>query len=305
MAPYLSSVDKPVQAPAPPDALAATPGEGPTNLPGTIANAPSPVMGRLLTKTPTFKQADMTDKANRAQQALDDRTAQAGVISDLREKAITQAGETARARIEATQANAGNRLMKVETPDANGNITYQYLPASQVHGKTFQKAPNAALGNRLASADAAVQTGNDIIKKMSDPAYAQNLGVAMGRYTNFEDFLGNPPPEYSELAGEIKSYAASNLGIHGMRSGAVFDSIQKMLGPNHEPANIAATIKGINGFSERLLANAGRTPGGGGPAAGGGPAGAPKVGSVVTVKGKNVRITAIHPDGTFDGDEVK
>ena len=32
---------------------------------------------------------------------------------------------------------------------------------------------------------------------------------------------------------------------------------------------------------------------------------APKIGDIVTIGGKTIKITAIHSDGTFDGDEVK
>jgi hypothetical protein len=40
-----------------------------------------------------------------------------------------------------------------------------------------------------------------------------------------------------------------------------------------------------------------------GPASG--PASGPKIGDIVSVGGKRVRISALHPDGTFDGDPVK
>jgi GH24 family phage-related lysozyme (muramidase) len=72
MAKYLTATDKPSYAEAPPAALAADPTQqGPVPLPGTIANAPSPVAGRLLTKTPTFRQIDtMTDNARQAAAAL-------------------------------------------------------------------------------------------------------------------------------------------------------------------------------------------------------------------------------------------
>jgi len=72
MAKYLTATDKPSYAEAPPAALAADPTQqGPVALPGTIANAPSPVAGRLLTKTPTFRQIDtMTDNARQAAAAL-------------------------------------------------------------------------------------------------------------------------------------------------------------------------------------------------------------------------------------------
>jgi hypothetical protein len=82
----------------------------------------------------------------------------------------------------------------------------------------------------------------------------------MGRYSNLQDFIGNPPPEYSRLAGEIESYSLANMGVHGMRSAHGAEMIQRMLTGKHTPQSLIATIQGLNKFSEQFQQNS--APGG-------------------------------------------
>lgn len=228
MAKYLSSVPKMVQAPAPPESLAADPTQqGPVNLPGTIANAPSPDLGRLLTKTPTFKQEDTSEKLQLQQQLAD--------------------------------AKATNpKLFPVDTIDENGRSVRKYLTADEVQGQTFRKPPNATTANRLDSAEAVSQTGNDIITQLSDPAVKAQLGPVMGRYNSLREFFGNPPPELAHLAGEIESYAFANMGIHGMRSVQGSNQINAMLDRRHTPESMIEFVKGLQKFSTNLLEGQGR-----------------------------------------------
>lgn len=118
---------------------------------------------------------------------------------------------------------------------------------------------NATLENRLASAQAVTQTGNDIIASLTDPATAAKLGPAMGRYNSVRDFIGNPPPEFAELAGSIESYALANMGVHGMRSTEGAEKINKMLSEKGTPESLIAKIHGLNKFSAHLLENAGKS----------------------------------------------
>jgi hypothetical protein len=150
-------------------------------------------------------------------------------------------------------------LVKVEHQDANGRTVVEYLPRSDVKGKTFDKPVSAALANRLASAKAVNQTGDDIIAKLSDPAIAATVGPVMGRFNTLRDFLGNPPPELAELAGAIESYSLANMGVHGMRSAEGAAKINQMLNEKGTPASLIAKIKGLQQFSAHLLENEGRT----------------------------------------------
>lgn len=156
------------------------------------------------------------------------------------------------------KANA-DKLTKVEHKDpATGKTVIEWLPMSAVKGQTFEKGTNATTTNRLDSAEAVNQTGNDMIQKLSDPAYAEKVGVAMGRYNSLRDFIGDPPPEFAELAGTIESYSLANMGVHGMRSSQGAEQIKKLLDQKHTPESLIATIKGLNQFSNHFMQNAGR-----------------------------------------------
>lgn len=155
--------------------------------------------------------------------------------------------------------SADEALVKVEHKDpATGRTVIQYLPKSEIRGKTFEKGTSATTETRLASAQAVNQTGNDIISKLSDPNYAKAVGPVMGRFSTVQDFIGNPPPEYAELAGQIESFALANMGVHGMRSAQGAEQIKKLLNQHHTPASLIAAIKGLNSFSEHFMQNEGR-----------------------------------------------
>jgi hypothetical protein len=156
----------------------------------------------------------------------------------------------------------------IQTVDANGNPVTRVVPKAEAIGKDFAAKPNATTANRLDSAKAVQQTGEDIIAKVSDPKIAALLGPAMGRYNSLREFLGNPPPELSELAGQIESYALANMGVHGMRSAQGAEHIKQLLDRRHTPESLASTVRGLNGFSQHFLENAGRgAPSGSQPAA--------------------------------------
>lgn len=166
-----------------------------------------------------------------------------------------------------TKSAAADKLIKVEHMDeATGRTVIEWLPQSEVRGQTFKKGVSGTLDNRLASAQAVNETGDDMIQKLSDPVYAAKVGPVLGRFNTLRDFIGNPPPEFAELAGQIESYSIATMGVHGMRSTTGADEIKKLLDQKHTPASIIATIKGLNAFSNRLMKNEGRvtTPSTGG-----------------------------------------
>jgi hypothetical protein len=159
-------------------------------------------------------------------------------------------------------------LMKVEHVDpVSGRTVIEWLPKSEVRGKTFVKSPGAAAEARLASAQAVNQTGEDIIAQLAQPNIAALLGPAMGRFNTVRDFIGNPPPELAELAGSIESYALANMGVHGMRSAAGAQHVKDLLDKKHTPESLVATIRGLNKFSEHFMENEGRGKTGAGPGA--------------------------------------
>ncbi len=155
---------------------------------------------------------------------------------------------------------APDKLTKVEHVDpATGRAVIEWLPQSDLRGKTFQKPVGQTVENRLASATAVSQTGNDIIAELSDPNVAKVVGPAMGRAGSLRDFIGNPPPQFSELAGSIESYALASMGVHGMRSAQGAERIKKLLDGHHTPESLIGGIRGLNKFSAHFMENEGRS----------------------------------------------
>lgn len=152
-------------------------------------------------------------------------------------------------------AASADKLVKVEHQDENGKTIIEWLPESELRGKTYRAPTPAATLNRVASAESVNNVASNLLSKLSDPAYASKLGPIMGRFSSMEDFIGNPPPEYSDLVGEIESYALANMGVHGMRSAQGAEMIKKLLSGHHTPESLAATIKGLQTFSTDFVAN--------------------------------------------------
>lgn len=249
------AIPKPSTAEAPPDALAAVSGMGDQPLAGTIANSPSPIVGRLVVKTPSQAQQTTQDAADARVEAA--RLAAENRTNDNEQKAKDRLAQIAAA---AAAKPTVDKLTKVEHKDpTTGKTIIEWLPQSEIRGKTFDKGASGATETRLASAQAVNQTGDDIIAKMKDPQFAALVGPVMGRYNSLRDFIGNPPPEFSELAGQIESYAIANMGVHGMRSAQGAEKIKAMLNKKHTPESLASTIKGLSGFSQHFMDNEGRT----------------------------------------------
>jgi hypothetical protein len=147
---------------------------------------------------------------------------------------------------QAMERNAANKpaaTVTIQTVDANGNPVTRIVPKTA--GTEFAKPANATTANRVASAETVNEVGADIVSKLSDPKFRATVGPAMGRYATLRDFIGDPPPEFSEFAGEIESYALANMGVHGMRSAQGAEQIKHLLDQRHTPESLAATIKGL------------------------------------------------------------
>jgi hypothetical protein len=154
---------------------------------------------------------------------------------------------------------AAPATVTIQTVDAQGKPVERVLTKEQALKEgTFGAKPGQTMESRLASAKAVVQTGDDMIAQLSDPTLAAQLGPAMSRYNNIADFVGNPPPEFAKLAGEIESYSLANMGVHGMRSASGADAIKATLGQGrHTPGTIIAVINGLNSFANHLMTNEG------------------------------------------------
>lgn len=199
------------------------------------------------------------ERAAQATQAETDREAEAQRQRDFLATQADANRQNARALAGSRASSADDALVKVdhEDPTTHQMVT-EYLPKSEVRGKSFAKGAGQTVANRLASAQAVQQTGNDIISKLSDPAYASQVGPALGRYNSVQAFIGNPPPEYADLAGMIESYSLASMGVHGMRSAQGAEAIKALLNQKATPAALIATIRGLNAFSEHFMENEGR-----------------------------------------------
>jgi hypothetical protein len=153
-----------------------------------------------------------------------------------------------------TTAGPDGKPVLVRANAGSGEIK----PFAPTTGTTANKAVGATLEARLASAQAVQQTGQDIVKQLSDPAFASKVGPVLGRYNTLRDFIGNPPPEYAQLAGEIESYSLASMGVHGMRSAQGAEQIKNLLDKKHTPESMIATINGLNAFSNHFMQNAGQ-----------------------------------------------
>jgi hypothetical protein len=188
---------------------------------------------------------------------------------NLKEQQLVQhenevAAETRRHNrvMENKPSASADRLIQVKTLDKDGHPIIRYMSPQDIRneGGTFDSQRSAVTQNRLDSATAVNDVGRRIQKELSNPEVAANLGPIMGRYTSLRDFLGNPPPEYSRLAGEIESFALANMGVHGMRSSVGADKIKSMLSAQHTPESLSQGIEGLLGFSNDFMKNAGLSP---------------------------------------------
>ena len=208
-----------------------------------------------------------SEKQQENQGAADAKVEAARLAVESRTNENDQKAKDRLAQIQAAAAGrpVADKLVKVEHKDpATGRTVIEYLPQSDVRGKTFQKGSGATAESRLQSAEAVNQTGDDIVRQLSNPTVAQSLGPALGRFAKMSDFIGNPPPEFSELAGQIESYALANMGVHGMRSVQGAEKIKALLDARHTPESLAGAIRGLGAFSKHFMENEGR---GGKPAA--------------------------------------
>jgi hypothetical protein len=173
---------------------------------------------------------------------------------------ITVNGQDVTAQFKPYDKPTGDNLHMVKTVDDQGNAVTRFMSNEDIRnsGGSFKAPPSGATQTRVDAAKAVYSTGQDIKAQLSDPAVAKALGPVLGRYTNLQDFIGNPPPEYAKLAGEIESFALANMGVHGMRSAQGAEAIKKMLSGQHTPASLAATIDGLTGFTQHYVEGSGQ-----------------------------------------------
>lgn len=241
----------------PPSSIALPEGYGPSDtmrpMEGTMANSPLEQFQR----EPT--QAELDAEAARKER-LEQAAATAQAAGERSKYTADMAYLAALARANSTS----EKPIKVEHKDPEtGRTVISYMSPSEVLGRTFEKGTSAPTQNRLAIAEAVFQTGGDIIENLQNPAYADVVGPAMGRYNTLRDWLGNPPPELSFLKSQIDSFTMANMGVHGFRSAEGQERLKQLYTQKHTPESLIQAIEGLNQFAKRFMDNEGWKVGGG------------------------------------------
>ena len=123
----------------------------------------------------------------------------------------------------------------------------------KVEGAVFHTSPGAVVENRIKSAQTVIMQGDQVIAKLKDPQYASRLGPIMGRYNSVLDFIGNPPPEYAELAGAIESIAMANMGVHGFRAMQGVQDLNVSMSRIKTPEALTAYLNGLHSFARDYI----------------------------------------------------
>lgn len=252
---------------------------GSTNLSGAVqATGAAPrIVGLAQTANPGQAASDTflgTAASQRAAQARQDKLAEIAQAAADKKAAAAESAANREDMIRLTASlrppaqdhfdttdiedpNNPGKTIKVRINKQTGEISPLQMNGKGIAGNAPKL--DATTANRLQSAKAVTQTGDDIIAQLRDPKTAAQLGAVMSRYNNLADFVGNAPPEWSKLAGLIESYSLANMGVHGMRSNTGAEAIKQTLGQQrHNPASMIAAIQGINGFANHLLENNGQ-----------------------------------------------
>lgn len=215
----------------------------------TSPSQPTGLMRKL--PSDTELERDSRDRSTQAQRDFTNTMAQ-NRVSDQSNQAWTRIGQAAD-RL-SQMADRGAPTVVVQTVDDAGNKVTKIVPKTA--GSTFQSPQNATTENRATSAKTVLDTGNRIIQQIQQNA--DKLGPMMGRYNSVMDFIGDPPPEFANLAGAIESFSLANMGVHGMRSSTGAEAIKRTIGQTRmTPEAMVAAIQGLMSFANDFVKNAG------------------------------------------------
>lgn len=106
--------------------------------------------------------------------------------------------------------------------------------------------PGAAEANRIAAADAALNSSAQLKAYLARPEVRAAIGPIMGRYNSLAQAAGNGDPVAVELVATLKSYSALQPQIHGFRNVHFANDIEKLLSTHQTPESLAAALRGID-----------------------------------------------------------
>jgi hypothetical protein len=138
-------------------------------------------------------------------------------------------------------------------------------------------------------------------------ALQAQLGPIPGRWNEFwQGNVGVAAPEYAHVKDDMEflSSAVALAHAYGRLPTSISQKFDKMYeAGKQDPKNMQAAFDIAMEWLPNITKGAetkGERAGGATPPAGGGGGGGHHVGESITIKGKPMKITAVHPDGSFD-----
>lgn len=179
-----------------------------------------------------------------------------GVLEKKRaeEASVKAAQAMAASRLEVARSHGGQpKLTKMIDPNNPNKTIMAWVTPGQDPVRIGDAPLNATTASRADAAQAIVSQAEDIKNQLRDPKVAATLGPVLGRYNNLTEFIGNPPPEFARLAGDIESFGLANMGVHGMRSTQGAQILVKMMSGKHTPESLIAALDGLTNYAHRYL----------------------------------------------------
>lgn len=200
--------------------------------------------------------------------------------------------------------------------DEAGNTTgwvnpksHTVIKASEIPGMTGEQGaapsgsipakPTGQTRSRMDQAEVVTRAGGSLIEDIQK--HRDSLGTLSTWVAKYGIDTPIGDPELAGLQAELASFAALQPAMHGFRGSNAMDTFQKIIGElQKNPDATIASIQGILKVAGAFNPTKGDTSSH--PAGGGTSQSAPahKVGETVSIKGKSMKITQVHPDGSFD-----
>jgi hypothetical protein len=236
-----------------PDSYVERPGAPPFQVPGREQKEPNPsVYGDFRSQDPTTHQ-NAVDYMNASKDPE-----MVALRKALMQKTLDKPDSSSKGQFVGTTEENG---VKKAVIFKDGAFSTTDLPGGkELGGKTVV----AATANRVKAAKDSLSMGNELIAMLDDPETAAQLGPIAGRATNLQEFIGNIPPNMSELAGALKSWTELQPTVHAMRSSEMAEHIEKSLNRKFTPEALKGFIRGFNRTARTVAGNNSETSGTGG-----------------------------------------
>ena len=142
------------------------------------------------------------------------------------------------------------------------------------NGNTIGTALQGNVKPTTQARDAATRAGigenleSRIRQQLKDPAIRTQIGPLLGRAKNFQEFIGNLPPELSQFGNDLTSYAAFQAGMHPVRGIGALQYFDKVVGGlGQTPEQLEGKLNSGHAVAEDVK-NAGKPKTAGSQAAG-------------------------------------